>query len=67
MGALAFEPSTRTFSSFTAAMLRLGGSVLPLNSTTSSAVKGETLEDTVRVMEKVGWFDFARGPLSNKQ
>jgi hypothetical protein len=32
-------------------MMRLGGNVLPLNPQTSSAVKGETLEDTIRVME----------------
>jgi len=46
-----FEPSTRTTSSFQAAMLRLGGKVLALNSQTSSAAKGETLADTVRVIE----------------
>lgn len=43
-----YEPSTRTSSSFQAAMLRLGGSVLPINAETSSVKKGETLEDTVR-------------------
>src|SRR5437762_2406005 len=50
---LFFEPSTRTFSSFAAAVKRLGGRTLeyqnPLQ--TSSAVKGETLEDTIRVLE----------------
>lgn len=45
------EPSTRTASSFHAAMLRLGGAVVPINELTSSAQKGETLEDTVRTME----------------
>jgi len=48
---LFFEPSTRTASSFHGAMLRLGGSVIPVNSNTSSAEKGETLQDTIRTME----------------
>lgn len=44
------ECSTRTSSSFHAAMLKLGGTVLSLNQE-SSVQKGETLEDTVRMME----------------
>src|SRR2546426_423001 len=45
-----YEPSTRTRLSFEAAMLRLGGQVLGAESagTTSSAVKGESLEDAIR-------------------
>lgn len=49
---LFYEPSTRTSSSFFAAMTRLGGSVIPINEVNySSVTKGETLEDTVRTLE----------------
>ncbi|KAJ2361676.1 Carbamoyl-phosphate synthase, partial [Coemansia sp. RSA 2607] len=48
MAAVFYEPSSRTSSSFQAAMLRLGGQVFTANSETSSVVKGETLDDTVR-------------------
>ena len=49
---LFYEPSTRTSSSFTAAMERLGGSVIPINQVTFSSVsKGESLPDTVRTLE----------------
>jgi aspartate carbamoyltransferase len=49
---LFYEPSTRTSSSFTAAMERLGGSVIPINEVTFSSVsKGESLPDTVRTLE----------------
>ena len=49
---LFYEPSTRTSSSFVAAIERLGGSVVQINNVTYSSVsKGETLEDTVRTME----------------
>ena len=44
-----FEPSTRTMCSFDAAMKRLGGDVLSVSESTSSAKKGETIEDTARV------------------
>ena len=48
---LFYEPSTRTSSSFHAAMTRLGGSVIPINEVHYSSVsKGETLEDTVRTL-----------------
>ena len=47
-----YEPSTRTSASFTAAMERLGGSVIPINEVTYSSVsKGESLPDTVRTLE----------------
>jgi aspartate carbamoyltransferase len=46
-----FEPSSRTFMSFSSAVKRLGGVTLENQNagTTSSAVKGETLEDTAKV------------------
>ena len=44
LGVLFFEASTRTSCSFQAAMLRLGGGVVPLHNDTSSASKGESLE-----------------------
>ena len=49
---LFYEPSTRTRFSFEAAVDDLGGSVLTTESAThfSSAAKGETLEDSVRVI-----------------
>ena len=47
-----YEPSTRTSSSFTAAMQRLGGSVIPINEVRYSSVsKGESLPDTIRTLE----------------
>src|SRR5512143_1205533 len=49
---LFYEPSTRTSSSFTAAMERLGGSVIPISEVKySSVAKGESLPDTVRTLE----------------
>ena len=49
---LFYEPSTRTSSSFTAAMQRLGGQVIPINNVQYSSVsKGESLPDTVRTLE----------------
>ncbi|HET9014428.1 MAG TPA: aspartate carbamoyltransferase [Thermomicrobiaceae bacterium] len=53
MATLFFEPSTRTRLSFESAMSRLGGSVLSAEYAreTSSAAKGETVEDTARIVE----------------
>jgi len=49
---LFYEPSTRTSSSFMAAMLRLGGQIIPINNVQySSVTKGESLPDTVRTLE----------------
>jgi aspartate carbamoyltransferase catalytic subunit len=52
MASLFYEPSTRTRFSFESAMLRLGGSSLSTENARefSSKAKGETLEDTVRVV-----------------
>jgi aspartate carbamoyltransferase len=52
LACLFYEPSTRTSSSFIAAMSRLGGSVIPINEVTySSVTKGESLPDTIRTLE----------------
>lgn len=49
MTALFYEPSSRTFGSFVAAMQRLGGGFIPLQGVVySSVAKGESLPDTVR-------------------
>lgn len=51
LATLFYEPSTRTRLSFTAAMMELGGNVLGFSDAASSSVsKGETVEDTVRVV-----------------
>ena len=51
MATLFYEPSTRTRLSFESAMNRLGGTVITTENAQefSSAAKGETLEDTIRV------------------
>ena len=52
MATLFYEPSTRTRLSFESAMKRLGGDVVTTESAQefSSAAKGETLEDTIRIV-----------------
>ena len=51
LATLFFEPSTRTRLSFESAMLSLGGNVLGFSeASSSSATKGETIGDTVRVV-----------------
>ncbi|MFC7073222.1 aspartate carbamoyltransferase [Halovenus rubra] len=52
LGLLFFEPSTRTKMSFSAAIKRLGGDIVDMGPVDSSSVKkGESLADTVRVVE----------------
>jgi len=52
LATLFYEPSTRTRLSFESAMLRLGGQVLSTEYALefSSAIKGESVEDTVRIV-----------------
>src|SRR5437667_3706512 len=52
VAALFYEPSPRTRLSFEAAMLRLGGTTMGTDNARefSSAAKGETLEDTIRIV-----------------
>lgn len=50
MASMFYEVSTRTSSSFSAAMQRLGGSVVHFSESTSSSQKGESLADSVQTM-----------------
>lgn len=52
MATIFYEPSTRTRLSFESAMLRLGGKVISTENAAefSSAAKGETLQDTIRII-----------------
>ena len=60
---LFFEPSTRTRLSFETAMLRLGGQVLPVPDTTGLAIsKGESLQDTIKVISSFGDIIVLRHP-----
>lgn len=53
VASLFFEPSTRTRLSFESATHRLGGRVITVaNASSTSMKKGETLTDTIRVIEK---------------
>ncbi|OHD09601.1 MAG: aspartate carbamoyltransferase [Spirochaetes bacterium GWB1_36_13] len=56
MLSLFYEPSTRTRFSFESAMLKLGGSIITTENAKefSSGAKGETLEDTIRVLNAYG-------------
>ena len=57
LGNLFFENSTRTRMSFESAMKRLGGEVVNLSSVGSSVAKGETLYDTMQMVD--GYSDIA--------
>lgn len=51
LATLFYEPSTRTKLSFESAMLRMGGTILGFSdANTSSAAKGESIADTIRVL-----------------
>ncbi|HDT13971.1 MAG TPA: aspartate carbamoyltransferase, partial [Candidatus Aminicenantes bacterium] len=52
LASIFYEPSTRTSSSFIAAMERLGGNVININEVRySSVAKGESLPDTIKTLE----------------
>ncbi len=64
LSTLFYEPSTRTRLSFESAMERLGGSVISMaDSKTSSFSKGETLADTIRIVESYSDIIVIRHPL----
>lgn len=64
LATLFFEPSTRTRLSFEAAMYELGGNVLGFSeAASSSASKGETVEDTVRIVSNYADIIAMRHPL----
>lgn len=66
LASLFFEPSTRTRFSFESAMYRLGGNVISLeNGTSSSTKKGETLDDTGRVIDQYADIIVMRHPKPN--
>jgi carbamoyl-phosphate synthase/aspartate carbamoyltransferase/dihydroorotase len=50
MATVFYEVSTRTASSFSAAMQRLGGKVIHIDESGSSNKKGESLEDSIKIM-----------------
>jgi len=61
---LFFEPSTRTRLSFETAVIRLGGSVIGFSdAATSSSSKGETLNDTIRMVSSYADAIVMRHPL----
>ena len=63
LATLFYEPSTRTRLSFEAAMLNLGGQVLGFpDAGVSSASKGETVADTIRVVSCVADIAAMRHP-----
>ena len=64
LATLFFEPSTRTCLSFEAAMYELGGNVIGFSEASStSASKGETVEDTVRIVSNYADIIAMRHPL----
>lgn len=64
LATLFYEPSTRTRLSFEAAMYELGGNVLGFSEASSSSVsKGETVEDTIRIVSNYADIIAMRHPL----
>ena len=64
LGYLFFEPSTRTRLSFEAAMASIGGSSIGITDAKSSSIeKGESLTDTVRVIDQYSDVIVLRNPL----
>lgn len=64
LATLFFEPSTRTRLSFEAAMYELGGNVIGFSeAASSSASKGETVEDTIRIVSNYADIIAMRHPL----
>ena len=64
MGALFFEPSTRTQLSFETAMKRMGGEVITMAGTKGTSVeKGETLSDTVKIINQYSDIIVMRHPM----
>jgi len=64
LASLFFEPSTRTHLSFASAMQQLGGGVVGFASTeASSQAKGESLKDTIQIVEKYADVIVIRHPL----
>ena len=65
LACLFYEPSTRTSSSFIAAMARLGGRIIPITQGVqfSSVSKGESLPDTIRTLEQYSDVIVLRHPM----
>ena len=64
MGALFFEPSTRTQLSFETAMKKMGGEVITMSGTKGTSVeKGETLSDTVKIINQYADIIVMRHPM----
>ncbi len=63
LGSLFYEPSTRTYLSFSTAMMRLGGSVVGFSDpNATSASKGETLKDTINMVSSYADMIVMRNP-----
>jgi len=63
MASLFFEPSTRTQLSFDTAMKRMGGEVISMSGTKGTSVeKGETLSDTVKIVNQYADIIVVRHP-----
>ncbi|KFZ25371.1 hypothetical protein V502_00156 [Pseudogymnoascus sp. VKM F-4520 (FW-2644)] len=60
-----YEPSTRTSTSFDAAMQRLGGRTIAISTEHSSTVKGESLQDSLRTLACYGDAIVLRHPEEN--